>query len=241
MPTWDLDDPTLEAYIKTFFGHGHFTAKYWFIGMEFGGGSSVAEIVGRISRWHRQGGHALEDLNDPPGSSRWFRPPYPLQPTWRKLIRILLSAEGFTPTSEHIRAYQKDRLGGQSGLDCLLELLPLPSPGLNRWLFYPEYSSLPYLRDRATYLTHVTPSRIKLLHDLIVQHNPPTVLFYGSGYGRHWRAISGLDFEPSNLKGVSTAYNCTTLFVSIPHATARGLTNEFFNAIGRLIHTYPRS
>ena len=48
MIRWPLDDSVIEAYIKGFYGQGRYQAPYWFIGMEFGGGTSVDEIVSRI-------------------------------------------------------------------------------------------------------------------------------------------------------------------------------------------------
>src|SRR5437763_1579893 len=93
---WNLADTVLEEYIKGFYGHGSYRANYWFIGMEFGGGGSADEIVSRIQGWYDRGSKELEDLAGPNGlatGSRWFRGRNPLQPTWSKLIRVLLSAE----------------------------------------------------------------------------------------------------------------------------------------------------
>jgi hypothetical protein len=238
MTGWDLDDTVLEAYIHGFYGHGGYEAKYWFVGMEFGGGGSATEIVDRIQGWHDRGGKELEDLAGPEGianRSRWFQPPYPLQPTWKQLIRIVLSAEAEPSGREDVRAYQKERLGRQDGLDCILDLLPLPSPGLNRWLFYPDYSHLPYLGDRWTYVSHVAPSRAAHLRERIAEHRPDSVIFYGAGYEHWWRAISGVEFKPSEIDKVSVARKGRTLFVTMQHATARGLPNSYFDAVGRFI------
>ncbi len=48
----------------------------------------------------------------------------PLQRTRSELIRLLLSAEagGPTPTTEEIRSYQKENLGREGGMDCILDL-----------------------------------------------------------------------------------------------------------------------
>ena len=111
MDNWNLDDAVLESYIEGFYGYGRYLAKYWFVGIEPGGGKSVAEVVSRIQGWYDRGGNELEDLVSParPGSgSRWFRPPYPLEPTWARLIRVVLSAEDRGPTTEQIREYQKE-------------------------------------------------------------------------------------------------------------------------------------
>ncbi len=241
MADLDLDPVVLQSYIARFYGHGSYEAKYWFIGMEFGGGDSLDEIVSRIEGWHRRGGKELEDLG-PQGvgaGSRWFHPPCPLQPTWAKLIRIMMSAEGRPTDSENLRAYQRDRLGREGGLDCILELLPLPSPGLAHWKFYPDiaekHPQLAYLKDRATYTTQVAPMRIAHLQAMIEQHRPGAVVFYGSGYRHWWRQIAGEEFEPSSLDKVLVARREDTLFVIMQHPTAHGVTKDYFDAIGRLI------
>src|SRR5437762_337299 len=125
MADWTLDDAILESYIERFYGHGGYGAKYWFVGMEFGGGTTVAEIVSRIQGWYDRGGNELEDLtaaDAAPGGLRWFSGRNPLQPTWAKLIHVLLSAEGQAPEKEQVRVYQKERLGREGGPDCILEL-----------------------------------------------------------------------------------------------------------------------
>jgi hypothetical protein len=242
----NLDARVLESYIEGFYGHGSYGAKYWFVGMEFGGGGSWAEIERRIQGWHDRGGRELEDLG-PHGigaGSRWFLPNYPLQPTWKQLIRVVLSAEGSPALLEDIRAYQRDRLGRRGGQDCLLELLPLPSPGLNRWQFYPELARrhdprLLYLGDRATYTHHVAPARAAHLRERIVQHKPRAVVFYGTGYEHWWRRTAGVDFRPSVIDRVWTSHNDHTLFVIMQHPTARGLSSTYFDAVGRLIAGSP--
>ena len=39
-----FDDELLQAYIDTFYGFGKYEGKYWFIGMEEGGGGTFEEI-----------------------------------------------------------------------------------------------------------------------------------------------------------------------------------------------------
>ncbi len=241
MPALELDPQVLESYIRGFFGHGSYGAKYWFIGMEFGGGASRAEVVGRIRGWYERGGKELEDLgpNGVGAGSRWFKPPYPLQRTWAKLMRVLHCAEGIGPTNQALRTYQRDRLGRAGGLDALLELLPLPSPGLNRWEFYPEfarqYPQLAYLDSRAAYTQHIAPRRVAALRERIHRHRPQAVVFYGTGYEYWWRAITGVEFKPAGSGKLWTGRNADTLFVIMQHPTAHGLPNTYFDAVGRLI------
>jgi len=233
MSEWNLDDATLESYIQGFYGQGRYSAPYWFIGMEFGGGNDVAEIVRRIGGWYKKGRPEVEDFER--GWTPWFTDHPPLQPTWAKLIRVVLSAEGKAPTTEDMRLYQRDCLARAGSHECLLELLPLPSPGLNRWLFYPEHSRLPYLRDRETYTQHVAPLRIAHLQQRIAEHRPRAVVFYGSGYRDWWSQIAGMEFQPASITKVWVARNEATQFVVMQHPTAHGLGNAYFEAVGRLI------
>lgn len=236
-----LEPHAIDSYIRSFYGHGSYEAKYWFLGMEFGGGNSLEEIVSRLKGWYERGGKELEDLGpiDVGAGSRWFLPPYPLQPTWAKLIRIVLTAEKQPPTKGATRAYQRDMLGRAGGLDCILELLPLPSPGLGHWMFYPafaqKYSQLWYLRNRETYTQKVAPTRIAHLRARIEEHQPQAVVFYGSSYRYWWEQIPGRTFEPSNLNKVLVATKGPTLFIVMQHPTARGVSTSYFDAIGRMI------
>jgi hypothetical protein len=233
-----LNDDVIESYIEKFYGHGSYQARYWFVGMEFGGGGTAAEVTSRIQGWHDRGCHDLEDLGGPNGvasRSKWFQPPYPLQATWKQLIRVILSAEGQPTSRQAIRDYQVNRLGREGGDDCILELLPLPSPGLHHWIYGEYRTRIPYLCDRATYTHHVAPLRAAHLRGLIAEHRPPNVVFYGKGYSHWWREIAGTDFRPSGLDTVSTARAGDTMYVVMQHPAARGLTGGYFEAVGRLL------
>ncbi|MDQ3930703.1 MAG: hypothetical protein M3328_16350 [Chloroflexota bacterium] len=246
MADLDLDPSVVESYIERFYGHGSYEARYWFIGMEFGGGGTLDEVVNRLQGWYRRGGKELEDLG-PEGvgaGSRWFRPPYALQPTWAKLIRIALTADGQPSDRESVRRYQRDQLGRQGGLDCILELLPLPSPGLGHWKFYPElankYPQLAYLRNRETYTNHVAPMRIAHLKARIEEHRPWAVVFYGSGYRHWWQQIARVEFNLAPFERALLAHSDGTLFIVMQHPTARGISTDYFDAIGRFIAETPR-
>jgi hypothetical protein len=238
-----LEQDVIAAYIKGFYGHGDYAAPYWFVGMEFGGGDTAAEVASRIQGWHDRGRRELEDLGGPNGiarNSRWFQPNYPLQATWKHLIRVLLSAEGKPTTNGDIREYQKEQLGRAGGQDCILELLPLPSPGLNLWRHYPD-TGIEYLKTRELYTAHVAPQRAALLRKRIAKYRPPAVIFYGSGYTHWWREVAGVDFRPSSVDRVSFARSGGTLYVIIQHPAARGLRGTYFEAVGQLIAAELRS
>jgi hypothetical protein len=126
-------------------------------------------------------------------------------------------------------------LGRLDGDTCLVELLPLPSPSVEGWL-YGLHSQLPYLADRNTYYQACLEPRIEHLKLRINTHEPEVVIFYGLSYQEHWQAIAEVDFSPV-LNGVSIARNRSTLFVMTRHPAARGVTNEYFHHIGKMIST----
>jgi hypothetical protein len=157
-----FDDQLLSKFIQNFYGYGNYSGQFWFIGMEEGGGNSFSEINTRLAVWANRGKNELEDLAEyhkDIGLMHWFKEKPRLQTTWNKLIRILLSSSGQIPTIEQVREYQQTLLGRLIGDTCLLELLPLPSPSIEQWV-YAQYSQLPYLRDRETYRKECIKTRI---------------------------------------------------------------------------------
>src|SRR4051812_9939820 len=117
----------LEDRVKLFYGYGTYTAKYWFIGMEEGGGNTYKDIQKRMFAWQDRGKHTLEDLAAYHGAidctdyfdERRLQGQIPrLQSTWNKLIRILLRAEkritDDVPAEKityRVRDYQSRHLG----------------------------------------------------------------------------------------------------------------------------------
>ncbi|MFL7892770.1 MAG: hypothetical protein AB8I56_11970, partial [Anaerolineales bacterium] len=59
-----FNDTLLEDFINRFFGYGNFKGKYWFIGMEEGGGNSLEEINRRLDAWDMRGRREVEDVAD---------------------------------------------------------------------------------------------------------------------------------------------------------------------------------
>lgn len=87
----------------------------------------------RLNAWRRRGIHAFEDVaqyHPEIGLTGWFKYKPKLQPTWNKLIKILLSSNSQLPTTEQVREYQKILLGRANGDTFLVELLPLASPSM---------------------------------------------------------------------------------------------------------------
>lgn len=226
-----FDDQLLESMINTFYGYGNYQGDYWFIGMEESGGD-FETINQRINIWSKRGQQEIEDLAAYHlAMETWGEN---IQPTWKGLIRILLSAKGYKNiNTKHILEYQLNSLGRKSKETCLLELFPLPSPSIRHWL-YNQHSQLAFLADRDTYRNYCVEQRINHISQSIQEHQPKAVIFYGKGYEYYWKKIINQEFLPTK-DGFLVGENRQTLFVIAKHPVAFGTSNEYFHNIGRLI------
>ncbi len=229
-----FDDQLLYQFMDSFYGSGHYTAPYWFVGMEEGGHGTFQEVAERLTAWKAWGCRELHELGDV--NAPWFRPRAKIQPTWGKLIRILLSAAGQDPSTEQVREYQKTRLGRNAGDDCLLELLPLPSPSTGQWL-YGKHSRLPYLANREAYTRFWAERRAGHIRQRVAEHHPKAVVFYSINtyYQAWWRQIAAVSFAPTDLDGLLIGRNEHTVFAITRHPAARGVTSTYFHEIGKII------
>jgi hypothetical protein len=232
-----LDDTLLDTFAHTFYGYGSYNAPFWFIGMEEGGGGAEAEIARRIAVWDARGQQELEDLAEyhfAINVPRYFEAAAPLQPTWSKLIRLLLSAQRGTLGDSTIRAYQRGEWGRTNNETCLIELLPLPSPSTDHWL-YAECSALPYLSTRDGYREEVGAWRGEHIRSRIAEHQPHAVIFYGTQYQPWWVMITESNFESDQDTRLQTTTNGSTRFLIVQHPTAYGSTNAYYEAAGALL------
>jgi len=246
-------DELLDAFAHTFYGYGNYKGAYWFIGMEEGGGS-FQDVEKRLFVWDRHGRPELEDLalfHNEIGYGHFFekQPNLPktpkLQPTWNKLIRILLSAEGRLLSdkedearTERVREYQRISLARALGQNCLIELLPLPSRSTKPkdWM-YAEHSALGYCADREVYKAYFMPLRAKHIKERIAQYRPQVVVFYGIGveYSYWWKQIADTPFSNDMAYSISIAARESSLFVIVKHPVTKGITNAYFHDIGQMI------
>lgn len=228
-----LDDLLLVDYMSRFFGYGNYQGTYWFIGMEEGGGDTFTEVSNRLSVWNKRGRHKVEDIADyhiDLGIPHWFNGNARLQPTWAKLIRVLLSTEGQPPAKEEVRDYQRRWWARRTGKVCLLELLPLPSPSTRQWP-YGEISELPELADRTRYREHWSERRLQALRRRIATHQPRVVM----SYREYWSAIAGADPRPVLAGETYVHHTADRLFMALKHPAARGVTNAYFHEAGRYV------
>ncbi len=234
-----LDNQLLDRFCRSFYGFGNYNGRYWFIGMEEAGGGSETAVSNRLTHWQAQGMPEIEDLVAHATGFGWAekyfgnRPKN--QPTWNKLIRIILSAEGNEPvTLDKVKQFQRTALGRLESDNCLLELFPLPSPNTKKWL-YAEYSNLPYLSDRQAYRTHLAELRVAHIRQKIEEHQPKMVAFYGWGYKDWWRKVANVPFVQNDKEKFLVGKNSNTTFVITKHPTAQGVTMDYFHHVGWMI------
>jgi len=237
----DLDETLLAEFIRTFYGYGDYQGPYWFVGMEEGGGNTLAAIRRRITLWQQRGRHELEDVAgyhlalDYPW---YFTSPTIVQPTWNKLIRMVLSASQPDVSLDQVKAYQREALGRWHHETCLLELLPLPSPSTGNWL-YEAFATVPGLGTRQTYRETYARQRADHLRERIRQHHPATVVFYSvnAWYLEWWRAIANVDLEVRQMDGVDyhVGSDAHTRYLVVHHPASRGITHNYYHGLGRLM------
>lgn len=235
-----LNDQLLTAFMQQRYGYGTYAGKYWFVGMEERGATSLADARKRLETWQMCGGHELDNLakyHIALGKGELFQNPPRLQKTWNKLVRILLSVDGEEPTLDDVKAYQRDWLGRFQGDTCLLELFPLPAPDTNKWP-YAEWSRLPHLASREAYRKHLVEMRVEHIRRRLEEYQPEVVVFYGLGYRRWWQQIAAeLIFTEEKVKGHRVLFGNGThsIFAMIAHPVAPGVPNDYFHEVGNRI------
>lgn len=236
---YSFDDSLLLDFMHTFYGYGNYSGAYWFIGMEEGGGDSVAEVTNRLRVWSQRGRRELEDVvayHLDLGITHPFGENPKLQPTWAKLIRVLLSMGGCTPTKEEVRSYQQRLWARSDGNVCLLELLPLPSPSTRHWL-YGQYSKLSSLSSREQYRQIWSNIRIRALQQRIAIHQPKAVVFYSFGYLPFWIEVVGAELQPVLSGGMYFHHSPSTVYAVLKHPAATGVTSVYFHEAGHFIRS----
>ncbi|MDP8922230.1 MAG: hypothetical protein M3O34_05055 [Chloroflexota bacterium] len=232
-----LDESLVAEYAERRFGYGSFDAPVWFVGMEEGGGGSLDEVCLRLDTWARLGSQPLDDLREyhlALDHPTHFIEPIKLENTWKGLMRLLAGLRREEPTNEELRQYQAYRLGRHAGETCLIELLPLPSPGMKVW-YYKEWTELPQLRSRRAYQAYYAPRRVRAIRQLIAQRRQSLVCFYGLTHLPWWRELVGVKFDeivlPRNKRGY-TGEDGGIVYLLVEHPVAFGVTSSYFAGAG---------
>lgn len=203
----------LQVMDRNFFGYGHWSAPYWFIGPEQGKGRGEADSSEeRLRAWE-----ALQrpDICDCAsfhrclGDTRWHLPEAPgklppLQPTWRSLMFFLLEYLGESSAIPNRKSYQANRWGAERGDTCVIELSGIASRRLRS-----EADRHEFLEDR-----------IERIRYQIASHKPKLVLMYGLADRPAWKTIAGQEIESDSAIIINS-----TLFLMSPHPLEFGRMN----------------
>ncbi len=209
--------------LLTFLGFGNPTAEAVFIGMEEGLTLPPPLEEQLVSR---SGFEPLMDLGEsakahPERFLSGDRPP--IQSTWNPIIRILLALEGVRSAStDEVRAYQRDRLGRTGERGALIELLPLPAPGIAHWPYAEIFPAYP---TRERYLTEQKPKRIKLLRGHLA-YGPRIVVAYGSQYWDDYKQLFPNHRAWRRSGPFEVADDGRTRVILTPHLTARQMNGQ---------------
>jgi hypothetical protein len=227
-----MDKDTL-AMARGNYGYGRWEAPNWFIGPEQGMADHTGNNLAlRVEVWRKRGSRGLDDCREfhrDIKELQWhFKEPVSLQSTWRPLMLLLMNFLGRPVGNDYLRVYQRDRWGSldeKAAETCVIELSGLAAPNLQE------------NPDPGIYLQE----RIEVICPRILDHQPRLVVMYGTGQRRHWntiaKAVAGREFPREalapDLPGTSVLTHGAITLVRTPHATARGLSNEYWTGLGK--------
>lgn len=211
-----LSQQELAHMAEHFFGYGRWDAPYWFVGPEAGmSKDGIDTLSARYSSWKQLGCAEVVDCKKHHlgfGFTKWHQEHPPTQPTWRQLIRLLLTYKGLPADTEAIREYQRTQWGSETGESGVIELSGLAAPNMSEQ------------RDRATFLAR----RIERIRQKVREHHPVFVLMYGESHRAEWERIANSRFDSHGL-----CWMGGTVLVIAPHPVTRGLISEYWASLGR--------
>lgn len=223
----------IRERIKNFWGYGNLDSPYWFIGMEEGYNETNEILLDRFTATADQRVCDIyEDLIDYPGHAKWFKDSAPIQPTYRRLIEMMIYAETDShPDKEAIREFQIKRLGRKKSNHALLELMPLPSKSIAEkdWLY--TNSGVEGLSSRKDYLETYKDERTEALRNLIEKYKPKYVICYSLSYQEDWQQLTDAPFIEVNPRRLYLAKDSETTVAITPHSVAQGLSNKDWQMI----------
>lgn len=207
-------NPVLLEMARNHFGYGRWDAPYWFIGPEQGQKREENhDLTLRLLAWQKLKCPELCDcaqFHREINQDDWHDK-RKLQPTWRKLIRLLKSFQGKSTDLDELRAYQSGSLGSVNGETCVIELAGLAA---NNYL-------VP--RDRRAFRSE----RINTIKSYIGIHQPKFVVMYGRRDSDAWDEIAEREIPQRQIVVCGA-----TALVAVPHPISRGTTNQFWEALG---------
>jgi hypothetical protein len=255
-------------FFKEFYGYGNWSSPDWFLGIEEGGGSNLDHVNQKLNQFYfwnnineglvdnfefqslldecRAGGFLNLNNNEPKAQS-----------TWISLIKALLyKRNGYWPTLEEAKIGQINNLGRTSNanINCaLIELFPLPNPGVNeynnrwnKWTLHFENNIMPARRE--DYENLILESRTNFIKDKIKKYKPKNIVAYiGTNhlYQTYLCNLAGINQTDWNID--NTLPNKNILYVDITwdqlnktrffrcYHPSRTNNNQYWQRVGELM------
>jgi hypothetical protein len=253
-----LDNALLTSFCEHFFGYGNFTSRFWFVAEQEGGGKDLAEAMRRFNAWDALDRPTLADclrFHQLIGDCRWHATGAQVQPTWEPFIRIVLALinNNFVRVADdgEILKFQREDLGRLQGDNCVIDLLPLATPGLEakHW-DWSKWCNLSSLADPKSFYQWISPSRMERIRNELRRVDTVTVVFFGTDqrFLKCWSQICETEFQEigevtyryKNSKkdwGVLFSQRGNKKFLVLPHPNARILGNriEFWLKAAQLL------
>lgn len=188
-----------------FLGYGNPAGRFWFIGIEEAGASGDED--NRKEHEARLQFKEIEDLPSAEGRLRQAlgKPPNmsKLRPTWATMCRFMMRIDGNANwrDREAVRDHQSTRLGLVGDESFLTEVLPLRKAQDDKW----DGTWWPFNRwkDWQDYCDSVRPARFERLRQLLDQHRPDFVFWYGNWFWREYRAELIPALRPRDLRKIA--------------------------------------
>jgi hypothetical protein len=219
----DLKRMALESY-----GFGNWQGPYWFLGPEQAMSKNDAELNRRFEAWRDLGCHDLDDC------SEFHRRinihhlhgrsvPAKLQPTWAKLLLVLMSHFDPPRCAGDRLLYQVNEWGRLGGETCVIELSGLAA------------HSQRVERSAESFLP--LPERITKIRDMMRKYEPKFVLLYGRGRNgsceKAWEKLTegGAIIEEGTFAKIGRS-SSTLIAWALRHPVSFGQTNENWTKLG---------
>jgi hypothetical protein len=202
-----------------FYGYGRWSAPYWFIGPEQGGDGNE-ERAKAFSELGKDGLCDCKEFHKAINEFRWHREPpeeAKLQPTWRRLMLLLMPSLKLGTDPLALRRYQSRDWGMHEGETCVIELGGLAAKSFRTPI------------DRQSFREGRIKSIKERLNERIRQTDPylRLVVMYGSSSRVAWKSICGYDFSKGGL-----LKHEKTVFAFMPSPTWPGQWDEEWIDLG---------
>ncbi len=236
-----MNTSLLQQYIDRFFGYGTFEAPIWLIGIEEGGGNKKEDIEAKMESWQKSENEGLLDVYEQhkqfPDTNLFEShngKKIRIQPTWNKLIRLLLAFNHENISKDIVKAFQQLRLGRTNSDHCLLEIFPLASPNNKAWRYAEWFPENELLESRERYQREVGLQRLETLKHKITQYKPKVVVCYSTKMKKYWDVLIDHAATESFSMGIYAAHFVVkegTLYVLCPHPIHMR-RNEYWHVLG---------